>query len=133
MSESTEKPQATEITGQKNEAEGKKPRRPTGKPSTIEAIVQVMNENGAAKPMKVPAIIAAAVPLTGLKGKHPGQTVYSVIYSNAKKANALVQQVGKGEFKLTAAGKAAASSATPAPTKAAAKRAPRAKKEAVAA
>lgn len=113
----TEAPKVEEVTGQKNAAEPKAPRkRASNKPTALEAIVKVMFENGPTKTMKVPEIIKAAVPLTALKGAHPGQTIYSVIYSNAKKAGALVEQVGKGEFKLTAAGKKAATGTTPAAT-----------------
>jgi hypothetical protein len=51
--------------------------------------------------MRVPAIIAAGVPLaTGLRGKTPGQVFYSTLYSEPKKADGLVVQTGRGEFKL---------------------------------
>ena len=50
--------------------------------------------------MRVPAIIEAAVPLSSLKGKTPGQVVYSVLYTESKKADGVVVQTGKGEFKL---------------------------------
>jgi hypothetical protein len=51
--------------------------------------------------MRVPAIIAAGVPLaTTLKGKTPGQTMYSCLYSESKKADGLVVQTAKGTFKL---------------------------------
>ena len=46
--------------------------------------------------MRVPAIIAAGVPLaTSLKGKTPGQTFYSVLYSESKKPNGLVVQTAQ--------------------------------------
>ncbi|MGZ4334995.1 MAG: winged helix-turn-helix domain-containing protein [Gaiellaceae bacterium] len=51
-------------------------------------------------PMKVPEIIEGAVPLTGLSGKTPGQTVYSVLYAEAKKPDGLFARVGKGTFGL---------------------------------
>ena len=51
--------------------------------------------------MRVPAIIAAGVPLaTSLKGKTPSQTFYSVLYSESKKPNGLVVQVERGTFRL---------------------------------
>lgn len=115
MSAATEEATVEEVTGKGNAAQPKTraPRKSaSGKPTALEAIVKVLNDNGPAKHMKMPDIIKAAVPLTGLKGKHPGQTLYSVIYSNAKKPGALVEQVGKGEFRLTKEGKAAAKTAT---------------------
>lgn len=130
-------PKVEDVTGKPNAAEPKPARKRTSsKPTALEAIVKVLNNNGPNKAMKVPAIILAAVPMTNLKGKFPGQTIYSVIYSNAKKADALVTQVGKGEFKLTAKGKAAATGTTapaakPDPKPAARRRS--AKKEAAAA
>ena len=66
--------------------------------TTKQAIEQVLT--GKRKPMRVPAIIEAAVPLSNLAGKTPGQTVYSVLYSEAKKTDGLVVQTGKGEFRL---------------------------------
>ena len=67
--------------------------------TTKQAIEQVLT--GKRKPMRVPAIIEAAVPLaTGLKGKTPGQVIYSMLYTEAKRADGLVVQTGKGEFKL---------------------------------
>lgn len=67
--------------------------------TTKQAIEKVLA--GRRKPMRVPAIIEAAVPLaTGLKGRTPGQVIYSVLYSEAKKADGLVVQTGRGEFKL---------------------------------
>ncbi len=58
----------------------------TKKLSASKAIEQVLGASR--KPMRVPAIIEAAVPLTGLKGKTPGQTIYSVLYAEAKKGSA---------------------------------------------
>src|SRR5262249_20771511 len=56
--------------------------------TTKEAIEHVLA--GRRKPMRVPAIIEAGVPLaTSLKGKTPGQTFYSVLYSESKKAAGL--------------------------------------------
>jgi hypothetical protein len=47
--------------------------------------------------MRVPAIIEAGVPLaTSLKGKTPGQTFYSTLYSESKKPDGLVVQVERG-------------------------------------
>jgi hypothetical protein len=67
--------------------------------STKEAIETVLT--GKRKPMPVREIIAAGVPLaTSLKGKTPGQTFYSVLYSESKKADGLVVQVDRGTFKL---------------------------------
>jgi hypothetical protein len=67
--------------------------------STKQAIEQVLK--GRRKPMRVPEIIEAGVPLaTSLKGRTPGQTFYSVLYSESKKADGLVVQVGRGEFRL---------------------------------
>lgn len=70
-----------------------------GKLTAIQAIVKVLTDAG--KPMKMPEIIKEAVPLTALKGKYPGQTLYSVAYSHVKKADALIEKTAnKGEFKL---------------------------------
>lgn len=66
--------------------------------TTKQAIEQVLA--GRRKPMRVPAIIEAAVPLSNLRGKTPGQVVYSVLYTEAKRADGLVVQTGRGEFKL---------------------------------
>jgi hypothetical protein len=63
-----------------------------------EAILRVL---GSGDPMKVPDIIKAAVPLTASRSKTPGQTVYSVLYTQLKRKG-LVEQTGKGEFKLAA-------------------------------
>jgi hypothetical protein len=66
--------------------------------TTKQAIEQVLT--GKRKPMRVPAIIEAAVPLSNLQGKTPGQVIYSVLYTEAKKPDGLVTQTGRGEFKL---------------------------------
>jgi hypothetical protein len=67
--------------------------------NTKQAIEQVLK--GRRRPMRVPEIIEAAVPLaTSLRGKTPGQTIYSVLYSEAKREDGLVVQTGRGEFKL---------------------------------
>jgi hypothetical protein len=74
--------------------------------TTKEAIEKVLR--GRRKPMRVPDIIEAAVPLaTNLNGRTPGQTIYSVLYSESKRADGLVVQTGKGEFKLNPRRKAA--------------------------
>jgi hypothetical protein len=65
--------------------------------TTKQAIEHVLNGK---RKMRVPAIIEAAVPLTGLSGKTPGQTIYSALYSESKQADGRFVQVGKGEFKL---------------------------------
>jgi HB1, ASXL, restriction endonuclease HTH domain len=71
----------------------------TSKLTTKQAIAKALA--GRRRPMRVPAIIAEAVPLaTSLKGKTPGQTFYSVLYAEAKKPDGLVVQTGRGEFKL---------------------------------
>lgn len=57
----------------------------------------------------MPQIIEEAVPLaTGLKGKTPGQVIYSVIYAESKKPDGLVIQTGRGTFKLNPRRKAQA-------------------------
>jgi hypothetical protein len=67
--------------------------------NTKQAIEQVLK--GRRKPMRVPEIIEAGVPLaTSLTGKTPGQTFYSVLYSEAKREDGLIVQTGRGEFKL---------------------------------
>jgi len=74
--------------------------------TTKQAIQKVLT--GKRKPMRVPQIIEAGVPLArSLTGKTPGQTFYSVLYSESKKPNGLVVQTGRGEFKLNPDRKAA--------------------------
>jgi HB1, ASXL, restriction endonuclease HTH domain len=68
--------------------------------TTKQAIEQVLK--GRRNGMRVPAIIEAAVPLSNLAGKTPGQTIYSVLYSEAKRPDGLVVQVDRGTFKLNA-------------------------------
>lgn len=56
---------------------------------------------GKRKGMRVPEIIEEGVPLaTSLQGKTPGQTFYSVLYSESKKPDGLVVQTCRGMFKL---------------------------------
>jgi hypothetical protein len=66
--------------------------------TTKQAIEQVMR--GKRRPMKVREVIDAAVPLSRLAGKTPGQVIYSVLYTEAKRDDGLVVQTGTGEFKL---------------------------------
>ena len=66
--------------------------------TTKAAIAHVLAEAG--RPLRVSEIIEEAVPLTGLSGKTPGQTVYSVLYAEAKKPGGLFERVGKGTFRL---------------------------------
>jgi hypothetical protein len=70
----------------------------TDKLPTKAAIEAVLT--GKRKPMRVPAIIAEAVPISRLAGKTPGQVIYSTLYTESKMADGLVVQTGKGEFKL---------------------------------
>jgi hypothetical protein len=64
----------------------------------IEAVLK-----GKRNGMRVPAIIAAGVPLaTSLKGKTPGQTFYSVLYAESKRPDGIVVQVDRGTCKLNA-------------------------------
>jgi hypothetical protein len=66
--------------------------------TTRQAIEQVLT--GKRKPMRVPAIIEQAVPLSRLGGRTPGQVIYSVLYTEAKRDDGLVVQTGRGMFKL---------------------------------
>jgi hypothetical protein len=66
--------------------------------TTKAAITQVLA--GSKKPMRVPDIIAAAVPLTNLGGKTPGQTVYSILYAENKKPDGLWHRTDRGTFTL---------------------------------
>jgi hypothetical protein len=69
------------------------------KVNTKQAIEHVLK--GKRKGMRVPEIIEAGVPLaTSLRGKTPGQTFYSVLYSESKKPDGLVTQVDRGTFRL---------------------------------
>lgn len=67
--------------------------------TTKQAIEQVLT--GKQKPMTVAEICEAALPLTNLKGQHPKQTFYSILYGENKKTDGLVVKVGPGgSFKL---------------------------------
>ena len=56
---------------------------------------------GRRKPMTVAEITEAALPLTNIKGATPKQQFYSLLYSEAKKADGLVLKAGDGGvFKL---------------------------------
>jgi hypothetical protein len=66
--------------------------------SAREAIASVLGK--ADGPMAVPKIIEQAIPLTGLKGKTPGQTVYSILYAENKKPAGMFKRVGRGSFVL---------------------------------
>jgi hypothetical protein len=55
--------------------------------TTKQAIEQVLK--GKRNGMRVPQIIEAGVPLSNLKGQTPGQTFYSVLYGESKKADGL--------------------------------------------
>lgn len=73
----------------------------SNKLSAKEAIAKVLGDAG--KPMQVPDIIKAAVPLTNLGGKTPGQTIYSVLYAEKKKgSDSIFKRTSKGTFKLDA-------------------------------
>lgn len=73
------------------------------------AIQKVLTDNGGK--MKVPDIIKAAVPLTALSGKTPGQTIYSTLYAENKKPGGIFKQTGRGEFRLDKANVAKAEKA----------------------
>jgi len=66
--------------------------------TTKQAIEQVMK--GKRRPMKVRQIIDEAVPLSRLNGKTPGQVVWSIVSTEAKRPDGLVTRTGPGEFKL---------------------------------
>ena len=66
------------------------------KRTTIEAILDVMR-TAPTKTHRVADLIAAT--------KRPRPTLYSVIYSEAKKEHPRVAQTGRGVFELTAAGR----------------------------
>lgn len=66
--------------------------------TTKQAVEHVLT--GKRKPSTVTEIANAAIPLTNLKGATPKQTFYSVIYSESKKPDGVVTQVGRGQFKL---------------------------------
>ena len=73
----------------------------TEKLTTRAAIEHVLT--GKRKPMSVPEIAEAGLPLTGLTGKTPRQTFYSVTYSESRRPDGVVVQVGRGLFKLNPA------------------------------
>ena len=50
--------------------------------------------------MTVSEIAEVAVPLAEVKGKTPKQQVYSLLYTENRKADGLVERVDKGTFKL---------------------------------
>jgi hypothetical protein len=66
--------------------------------TTRQAIEAAMR--GKRRPMKVREIIDGAVPVSRLAGKTPGQVIYSVLYTEAKRDDGLVVQTGRGEFTL---------------------------------
>jgi hypothetical protein len=70
----------------------------TTKLTTRQAVEQVLT--GKRKPMRVPAIIEAAVLPSRLAGKTPGQTIYPLLYAESKREDGRVVQTGRGEFKL---------------------------------
>jgi hypothetical protein len=67
--------------------------------TTKQAVEHVLT--GRRKAVPIRQIIEEVLPLaTGLNGATPKQTVYSVVYGEAKKADGLVVQVERGTFKL---------------------------------
>jgi Fe2+ or Zn2+ uptake regulation protein len=70
--------------------------------TTREAIVSVLSKSDA--PMPTSEVIEKTLKAaTGLKGATPKQTVYSVLYSEARKPTGIVRKTGKGKatkFKL---------------------------------
>jgi hypothetical protein len=50
--------------------------------------------------MKVRQIIDEAVPLSRLAGRTPGQVVWSIVSTGAKREDGLVTRTGKVEFRL---------------------------------
>lgn len=88
-----------------------------------QAIIKVMTAAEAttkSKAMKVPAIIEATLKVRnlGLTGPNRGQTIYSILYSDNKKADGDFKSVGKGLFILNPKAKRL-QPAKPAPAKAA--------------
>lgn len=74
--------------------------------TALDAILSVLHKRGGK--VKVSELFTEALPLaTSLKGKHPKQTMYSVLYAEAKKSPSRVKQTGKGEFQLSPHGKKA--------------------------
>jgi hypothetical protein len=75
--------------------------------TTKQAIAHVLT--GKRKGMRVPEIIEQAVPLaTGLKGKTPGQVIYSILYTENKKPDGVFVRTDTGVFKLRPKRKVAA-------------------------
>jgi hypothetical protein len=73
--------------------------RTTTKLTAKQAITKVLA--GKRKGMTVAQITDAALPMTNLRGATPKQTFYSVLYSEAKKADGVVVKAGDGGvFKL---------------------------------
>jgi hypothetical protein len=66
--------------------------------TTRQSIEHVMK--GKRRPMSVGEIFEQAFPLTELRGRHPKQGYYSLLYSEKAKENGLVVQVDRGTFKL---------------------------------
>lgn len=66
---------------------------------TLKAAVETAMK-GRRKAMTVNEIAEAALPLAELKGKTPKQQVYSILYTENRKADGLVTRVDKGTFKL---------------------------------
>lgn len=90
------------------------------------AIEKVLRTSG--KPMRVPEIIEKAVPLTALSGATPGQTIYSVLYSENNKPGGMFKRTTVGTFKLSTA--KAAARTTGSKTKASSKKSASRKKAA---
>ena len=67
--------------------------------TTKQSIERVLS--GRRKPMSVGEIFEQAFPLTtGLKGRTPKQTYYSILYGEAKRPDGLVTKVDGEGFKL---------------------------------
>ena len=65
--------------------------------TTKQAIEQVLT--GKRKPMTVAEIAEAVIPLSNLRGQTPKQVIYSVLYSENKRADGLVTRVDARTFK----------------------------------
>jgi hypothetical protein len=86
--------------------EGHMAKQDGSKLTTRQAVERVLT--GKRTAMSVAAITEAALPLTSIKGATPKQQFYSLLYSEAKKADGLVVKVGPGgTFKLNPKRKAA--------------------------
>jgi hypothetical protein len=66
--------------------------------TTRQSIEHVLK--GKRRPMSVGEIFEQAFPLTELRGRHPKQGYYSLLYSEGKKEGGLVVQEGRGLFRL---------------------------------